>query len=83
MKIRKSFQYLEEVEIVEQSREPRFYPHEAGFPIRVGSNAEKTLQSIDGTLKRVEVILLELKNQFSVSDGRVLYQQKSEGSLIG
>lgn len=30
---------------------------------------EETLQSIDGTLKRIEAILLEYRSQSSVSDG--------------
>lgn len=61
---------------MEHPREPRFYPNEAVLSIRTDSNAEKTLQSIDGTLKRIEAILIEWKNQFSVWGGQAFSQQK-------
>lgn len=66
----------EEVRETEQLREPRFYPNEVTIPFKAGGNAEKTLQSIDDTLKRIEIILLGLKNQFSVLEGQVSSQQK-------
>lgn len=56
---------------MEQPREPKFYPNEVSFSVGTGGNAEKTLQSIDNTLKRIEIILLELKSQFSALDGLV------------
>ncbi len=37
---------------MEQPREPKFYPNEVSFSAGTSGNAEKTLQSIDGTLKR-------------------------------
>lgn len=61
---------------MEQPREPKFYPNEAILPIYASGGVEKTLQSIDGTLKRIEAILLELKNQFYVLDGQAFSQQK-------
>lgn len=61
---------------MESLREPKFYPNEAVLPSRANDSVEKTLQGIDNTLKRIETILLELKNQFSVLDGQVSYQQK-------
>lgn len=54
--------------MMEQPREPIFYPDEEKQFFFVGNN-DKTLQSINSTLKRIEVILLELKSQFSVLDG--------------
>jgi len=37
---------------------------------------EETLQSIDDTLKRIELILLHQQSQFCVSDDPVPFQQK-------
>lgn len=47
-----------------------------GIGIDVNVKAEKTLQSIDGTLKRIEAILLAQKNQSSVLDGSALSEQQ-------
>ena len=47
---------------LEQLKEPRFYPNESSLPLGAHGNTEKTLQSIDDTLKRIETILLERKN---------------------
>lgn len=66
----------EEVRETEQPREPKFYPNEVTLPFKTGVNAEKTLQSIDDTLKRIETILVGLKTQFSVLEGQDFSQQK-------
>lgn len=42
-----------------QPRESIFYSNEEKFLIDVNKNIEKTLQSIDGTLKRIEKILID------------------------
>lgn len=55
---------------MEQPREPIFYPNEMFYPSTTTSEKEKTLQSIDCTLKRIETILLDhqgKRNQPDVS----------------
>lgn len=47
---------------MEQLREPRFYPDRATLPICTNDVTEKTLQSIDNTLKRIEESLSELSS---------------------
>lgn len=61
---------------IEQPREPVFYPNEKVRFLFENSKTEKTLQSIDDTLKRIEVSLLELKSLFSASDGSALSEQR-------
>ncbi len=61
---------------MEQPREPIFYPNDTGNLINVAGGEEKTLQSIERTLKRIEAILLEAqskKNRFDVSDEKHLF----------
>lgn len=45
---------------MEQPREPKFYPNEVFLPLNASESTEKTLQSIDSTLKRIEKILLSV-----------------------
>lgn len=61
---------------IEQPREPVFYPYEKVHFSFENNKAERTLQSIDGTLKRIEVNLLELKNLFSALGGSALSEQR-------
>lgn len=61
---------------MEQPREPRFYPNEVVLPIHSNRDVEKTLQSIDGTLKRIESTLLEVKTLFSALGDQAFFQQK-------
>ncbi len=48
---------------MEQLRAPEFYPNEVYRLAGAGGNVEKTLQSIDNTLKRIEAILLDFKKE--------------------
>lgn len=48
---------------MEQLRAPEFYPNEVNRLAGAGGNVEKTLQSIDNTLKRIEAILLDFKKE--------------------
>lgn len=48
---------------MEQPREPRFYPNKESINISVCSMEERTLQSIEETLKRIETILLRLEQK--------------------
>ncbi len=43
---------------------------------------EETLQSIDSTLKRIEIILLQLQNQSFVLDAQGLFLQMSKENSI-
>lgn len=61
---------------MEYPREPRMYPKE-GITIQTGMIQENTLQSIDSTLKRIEKILIQERNQSCILDGRELFQQTS------
>lgn len=54
---------------MKQPREPKFYPNEVFLPLNASESTEKTLQSIDSTLKHIEAILLELKSQFKMEYG--------------
>jgi len=45
---------------MEQPREPKFYPNEQQSIFRYGKKND-VLQSIDSTLKRIEVILLDFQ----------------------
>ncbi len=60
--------------MMEQPREPKFYPNEQVLPVRLDSG-KGTLQSIDSTLKRIERLLIQMRNQSSVSDGSVLSER--------
>lgn len=62
--------------MIEQPREPVFYPNEKVHFSFENNKTEKTLQSIDGTLKRIEVNLLELKSLFFASDGSALSERR-------
>lgn len=59
--------------MMETPREPIFYPDNP-MP-RALFREEDTLQSIDSTLKRIEKLLIQMRNQFSASDGSVLSEQ--------
>ena len=48
---------------MEQLRETEFYPNEVSRLAGTGGNTEKTLQSIDSTLKRIEAILLDFQKE--------------------
>ena len=61
---------------MEYPREPKFYPNNEEFSIYPSGEAVKTLQSIDGTLKRIETILRS-QNQCVALDVQVPFQQKS------
>lgn len=63
---------------IDQPREPQFYPNEAMLPFHRNDKTEKTLQSIDSTLKRIDQTLIQLQNLFSVLGGQALSEQKSE-----
>ena len=59
--------------MVEQPREPIFYPDN---PIPyVLPKGDDTLQCIDSTLKRIEKLLIQMRNQSSASDGSALSEQ--------
>lgn len=60
---------------MEQPREPKFYPNEQQY-VFANESIEKTLQSIDSTLKRIEKLIAQHQNQsFSLGDS-VLFQQR-------
>ncbi len=67
---------------MEQPREPRFYPNEQQSIFACGKE-NNTLQSIDSTLKRIEKLMIQRKNQSFSLDGQVPYQQKSEENSVG
>lgn len=63
---------------MEQPREPRFYENDDVLALAIGERngefyavgkKDNTLQSIDGTLKRIEKLLIQLQSQFSASGG--------------
>lgn len=57
---------------IEYPREPVFYPNK---PEPVIPGNYDTLQSIDGTLKRIEKLLIQMRSQSAASDGLVLSEQ--------
>ncbi len=61
--------------MMEQPREPIFYPDETKHFFAFG-NDEETLQSIDSTLKRIEKLFIQMRNQSFASDGSALSGQK-------
>lgn len=66
---------LKEVSEMEQPREPKFYRNEQ-LHFFISSETEKTLQSIDSTLKRIEELIIQNQSQFSSLDGQALFQQR-------
>lgn len=66
---------------LEYPKAPEFYPkEEINIPMRV--TQENTLQSIDNTLKRIEKILIQVRNQFCTLDDQDLLEQRSIENLI-
>lgn len=77
---------------MEQLREPKFYPNDNAITFAIGEQngelyavgkKDNTLQSIDGTLKRIEELLIQLQNQFFALGGQVLSQSMSEENPTG
>lgn len=60
--------------MVEQPREPVFYPNDL-IP-GAFSRDDDTLRSINSALERIEKLLIQMRNQFSASDGLVLSEHK-------
>ncbi len=50
---------------MEYPKEPKFYSDKEQI-VYMGDKENSTLQSIDATLKRIESVLIELKNQSCV-----------------
>lgn len=66
---------------MEYPKEPQFYTDKQQI-IFTGDEKNSTLQSIDATLKRIESVLIELKNQSCVLGGQAPYQQKLKENSV-
>lgn len=66
--------------MLEQPNEPQFYPNEQKIIFNNENN--NTLQSIDGTLKRIEQMIIQLQNLFFVLDGHSALEQRLKENSI-
>lgn len=66
---------------MEYPKEPKFYSDKEQI-VYMGDKKNNTLQSIDATLKRIESVLIELKNQSCVLGGQAPYQQKLKENSV-
>lgn len=66
---------------MEQPREPRLYRNEQQR-FSISSETEKTLQSIDSTLKRIEKLIIQNQSQFFSLDGQALFQDREQNAVL-